>query len=173
LNRTGSDRPRASATSARRLVVYELVPRTPVSAEDRTLVVPTPDAPWAAGITDPKNRPGVDPGLYVVPGRVFGEAHVDVLDARVSIEYRDYSDDGLVVLNGVEAFTREPLSISYPAGIEVSRCRSGFVRSDASLDGLPELLSPLASLPGSASSQRGNESFEICAPGIPAIDSCQ
>jgi hypothetical protein len=164
--------PLCQGLPTRRLVVYELVSRTPVPPEDRPPVVRTPAAPWAAGITDAKNRPGVDPGLYVVPGRVFGEAHVDVASAAVSVEYRDYSDDGLLVLNGVESFTREPRSISYPADIEVSGCRSGFLWSNASLNGFPELRSPLAPLSGSASSQLGDESFEICAPGLPGVDSC-
>lgn len=54
------------------------------------------------------------------------------LSAGVSIEYVNYSDDGLIVLNGTESFLQEP-TVSYPANIEVSGCRSGFLRSDITL----------------------------------------
>ena len=156
----------------RRLVVYELTSRTPVPPEDRPEIVATPDAPWASAITDPKNQPGVDLGLYVVPGQVFGEARLDVLSEGVSIEYENYSDDGLVVLNGTESFFQEP-SISYPADIEVSGCRPGFVRSNVSLEALSGAMSILSPLSGSASSQLGDESYEICEPGLPGVDTCE
>lgn len=165
--------PQCQGLPTRRLVVYELTSRTPVPPEDRPQVVTTPDAPWAASITDPKNRPGVDLGLHVVPGQVFGEARVDVLgtglSAGVSIEYVNYSDDGLIVLNGTESFLQEP-TVSYPANIEVSGCRSGFLRSDITL--AAGLVAPLSALAGSASSQLGDESYEICEPGVPGVDDC-
>lgn len=163
--------PECQGLPNRRLVVYELTSRTPVPPEDRPEIVPTPDAPWAAAINDPKNRPGADPGLYVVPGQVFGEARVEVLSAGVLIEYENYSDDGLVVLNGTESFLPEPI-VSYPADIEVSGCRSGFVRSNVSLEAFAGTMSILSPLVGSASTQLGDESYEICEPGLPGVETC-
>ena len=157
--------PQCHGLPTRRVVVYELTSRAPVPPEDRFPIVPTPDAPWAGGITDVKNRPGLDPGLYVVPGRVFGEAFVEYMENAVSVEYRNYSDDGLIVLDGVESHTRSGIfSVAYPADITVSGCRPGFVQSSASFD---PFTGPLT---GNASSQLGDESFEICGPGVPGMD---
>ncbi len=159
--------PQCHGLPTRRAVVYELTSRTPVPPEDRFPIVTTPDAPWAGGITDIKNKPGVDLGLYTVPGRVFGEALVEYTERGVSVEYRNYSDDGLIVLDGVESFTGGEgafPSLSYPADIVVSGCRSGFVKSNAFWDNFT------APLSGNASSQLGDESFDICAPGTRGMD---
>lgn len=159
--------PRCHGLPTRRAVVYELTSRTPVPPEDRFPIVPTPEAPWAGGITDIKNRPGVDLGLYIVPGRVFGEALVEYTERGVSVEYRNYSDDGLIVLDGTESFTVGEgafSSLSYPADIAVSGCRSGFVQSSAFWDNFT------APLSGNASSQLGDEGFDICGPGVPGMD---
>lgn len=165
--------PECQGLPMRRLVVYELTSRTPVPPEERPEVVTTPDAPWAASITDTKNRPGVDPGTYVVPGQVFGEAVVEVTENAASVQYTAFSDDGLVVLDGSESFSLETTSLSYPADIDVSGCRAGFLRSDVSLNDFPQLQLPLASLAGSASSQLGDASHEICEPGVPGVETCE
>jgi hypothetical protein len=159
-----ADDPRCHGLPTRRLVVYELTSRTPVPPAERFPIIPTPDAPWAGGITDVKNRPGIDTGLYTVPGRVFGEALVELTADTVSAEYRNYSDDGLVVLDGVESFTRRGVALNYPADLTVSGCQVGFVRSSAAWDSF------VAPLTGEASSQLGDAHFDICAPGVQGVD---
>jgi len=166
--------PACAGLPSRRIVVYELTSRTPVAPGDRVPVVSTPDAPWAAGITEVKNAPVLEPGTYVVPGRIFGEARVSLVRVgeELHVEYESYSDDGLVVLDGEESIALDPLSVPYTADLAVSGCRSGFLESDASLDGFAAQLAIFAPLSGSVRSQLGDEHYEVCAPGQPGLDSC-
>jgi len=169
-----SDAPQCQGIPAARVVVYELTSRQPIPPEDRIPAVSTPEVPWAVSITDVKSAPTVAPGVYVVRGRVFGEARVDLsaVGTAIAVEYDNYSDDGLQVLNGSEALALESQSVPYTADIEVSGCHTGFLHSDAALEG-SSVTAVFGPLGGEASSRVADTGFEICAPGLPGIDSCR
>lgn len=168
------DAPQCQGIPTARVVVYELTSRQPVPPEERIPAVSTPDVPWAASITDVKDAPTVDPGVYVVRGRVFGEARVDLagVGTAVTVVYENYSDDGLQVLDGTESLAVETQSVPYTADIQVSGCHTGFLESDAALEG-SSVTAVFAPLGGEVRSRIGDVSYELCAPGLPGVDSCR
>ncbi len=171
--------PACAGESPGRIVVHHLISRVPLPPGGGIPAVPTPDALWAA--TDIEGfRPAPLPvGDFVVPGAVFGEARVgytrtpglETVSGTASVEYDDYSDDGLVVLNGHEAAS--PFAVfaenAYPADLSASGCYEGFLQSDASISGFPTFRGPLN---GSAFGGFDGVQREICAPGVIGVDSC-
>jgi hypothetical protein len=98
-----------------RLMLATLTSRSPQPVKP---VAPIPDeVPWGVpyrpGDPLPK-RARIPAGVYTLPGRVSGQATVEIKDmpggaglGAVSVSYQDYTDDGAHVINGVESLAFE------------------------------------------------------------------
>ncbi|EEU36432.1 uncharacterized protein NECHADRAFT_94102 [Fusarium vanettenii 77-13-4] len=97
-----------------RIMVAHLTDREPFNLP---VVEPRPDViPWGTpfppGSSFPE-REGISPGNYTLKGKVSGWADVSLgnkergLISSISVQYHDFSDDGLNVLVGSESVSRE------------------------------------------------------------------
>ncbi|MET8982774.1 hypothetical protein ABZX85_45080 [Streptomyces sp. NPDC004539] len=140
-----------------RLMLAELTSREPLRLPP---VRPVSDSvPWGTpyrpGDPDPK-RPHLPAGRYTLDGTAAGRAVVDLVEnangialARISVTYRNYSDDGRTFLNGTESAENAGTAsspVTFHTRLRVSGEHTG-TRTTSEPGGYT--VSPLSSLRGS------------------------
>jgi hypothetical protein len=124
-----ADEARAPGEPDSRLRIAHLTSRAPVA--DPIRPGPVPAAAWAPELAGFALAPEPEPER-IRAGRVFGAAEIELTAGplrRLAITYRDFSDDGLTVLNGTEVATWLETDLLQPAtwdaDVRLSGCRSG------------------------------------------------
>jgi hypothetical protein len=106
--------PESTAPGGRRtrLMIATLTSRKPSPSKH---VTPASDVvPWGvafrSGDPAPMRGAGLQPGKYILKGKVSGQAEIEVLDKPhgISVRYTDYSDDGRHIINGTESAVAGP-----------------------------------------------------------------
>lgn len=130
---------------ATRLRIASFPSRDPIPPERVVPIVPTPEPTWAIRYEDwivPDTL-----GVTVIPGLVSGTATLrnampTAVAGELEVTYRDYSDDGLHVLDGFERI-RIPQLVLYGAVYEVELMlrglREGSMRGSVTYDFLADV----------------------------------
>jgi hypothetical protein len=139
-----------------RLVVAELVDRSPVRPLTAT-ASPTPEwAPHLAGFVPP-----AQPRPQSRPGAVTGSATVEVTEVAdgviVEVTYHGFADSAGWVIDGTERAERHGGSTTYTADLTLSGAHTGFLRADAVIS--------LAAIDGEVTSSVDGRELTLPLPG--------